>query len=113
MRFLLDENVHVGVGAFLQGKSHDVNRVPSGIKNGEVIALAIAERRILLTQDKDFLDAKHYAPQKGSGVICLRIHPPVLGQIVQALEGLLSERSESELDGALFSLDAEGSEKIA
>ena len=113
MRFLLDENLHVGVGTFLQGKTHDVKRVPSGIENGDVLALAITERRILLTQDKDFLDAKHHAPKKGSGVICIRIHPPILDHMVQALEQLLSNRSENELDGAIFSLDTDGSEKIA
>lgn len=111
MRFLLDENLHAGTGAFLQERGHDVKRVPSGIKNGAVLQLALAESRILLTHDKDFLDAKRYLPEQSSGIVCIRIHPPVLERIVQALERLLNGLPEWEFRGRTLVLDESGYQK--
>ncbi len=113
MRFLLDENLHAGTGGFLQSLGHDVIRVPPGIKNGEVLALAIAEDRILLTHDKDFLGYKWPpAGRPNPGVICIRIHPPVLERIVQALSRLLKELAEKDLRGGTIALDESGYRKV-
>ncbi len=112
MRFLLDENLHAGTGGFLRGLAHDVKRVPPGIKNGEVLALAIAEDRILLTHDKDFLGYKRSPSQSKPGVICIRIHPPVLERIVQALSLVLKDLPEKDLKGATIALDESGHQKV-
>ncbi len=96
MRFLLDEDVHIKLMGWLQKAGHDVVRVPSGFKNGQVIALARKEGRVLITRDKDFSNRLLYPPAKSPGVIILNIHPPQLEQLIAALTLLLAELSQAE-----------------
>jgi predicted nuclease of predicted toxin-antitoxin system len=62
MLFLIDENVPVQIIEWLHNSGHDATRVPAGTKNGKVLALAISESRVLLTQDKDFTNTVQYIP---------------------------------------------------
>ena len=59
MRWLADECVPVPLVAFLRTGGHDVLYVAeaaAGLWNSDVIALALRERWLLLTEDKDFGD---------------------------------------------------------
>lgn len=113
MRFLLDEDVHVKVMVPLRAAGHDIQRVPSGVKNGEVIALAKKEQRILITRDKGFIDTLLYPPAQYGGIICLRIHPPVLEKLNQALDSLLQKIPPDKFPGKLFILEEIGFHEIS
>jgi len=57
MRFLADENCDFAVVRALRGAGHDVATVKDlapGSTDDDVIRLALAEHRTLLTEDKDF-----------------------------------------------------------
>ena len=57
MRFLVDECTGPVVARWLSSRSHDVFSVfddARGMTDDEVLAKAIAEQRILITNDKDF-----------------------------------------------------------
>ena len=57
MRLLLDENLPPLVGDALKAAGHDVLTASAacpGAPDEDVIALAVAEGRVLVTQDKDF-----------------------------------------------------------
>ena len=59
MRWLADECVAAPLVAFLRKGGHDVLYVAksaAGISDFDVIALALREDRLLLTEDKDFGD---------------------------------------------------------
>lgn len=104
MRLLVDENVHAGLISILASAGHDAIRVPSGIRNGEVIAMAVAEGRILVTHDRDFLDPARYPPAGTPGIICLRIHPPILTAVSEALSRALSGASADSFRGKATTL---------
>jgi predicted nuclease of predicted toxin-antitoxin system len=56
VRWLADECVAAPLVAFLRSLGHDVRYVgeaASGVSDAEVVALALRERRLLLTEDKD------------------------------------------------------------
>ena len=89
MRFLVDENVDVGLISFLRRLRHDARRVPSGAGNGFVFALAGKESRILITHDSNFSNSERYPPEKSAGIIWLKIEPRDLGLIQRALAKLL------------------------
>lgn len=77
MRFLLDQSAEARIGAFLQSVGHDVTRVardyPAGLPDDEVLAIAHAERRILIANDRDFGELVFRHRQPHHGVIYFRL----------------------------------------
>ena len=113
MRVLLDEDVHIGVMDWLRQSGHDVVRVPSGLKNVAVLALAICETRLLVTRDKDFANRLMYPPAKCPGIAVLRIHPPKLESLVAALQSLLGQVDGEMLKGKLAIIEESGYHLLA
>jgi len=77
MKFLLDENTDRRLVPFLKNLGHDVTVIaidyPHGLLDHEVLAIAVKQKRILLTQDtSDFgeLIFRHRHPH--CGVILFR-----------------------------------------
>ena len=76
MKFLLDANVEYRLATFLLSHQHDVKTIahdfPCRLADHEVLAVATQERRILLTNDRDFgeLIFRHHHPH--CGVILFR-----------------------------------------
>lgn len=102
MRFLLDQSAEARLGAFLDHIGHDAPRVgkdhPPGLPDDQVLAIAVAENRILLTNDSDFgeLIFKHQRPH--AGVIYFRFPlDSTATQKIAALERLLSTHA-NDLD---------------
>ena len=105
MKFLLDQSAEARIGAFLVSIGHDSTRVgkdhPPGLPDDQVLAIAVAENRILLTNDSDFgeLIFKHHHPH--TGVIYFRFPlDSTANQKIVALEQLLATRT-SDLDAYL------------
>lgn len=98
MRFLLDQNAEARIGTFLISIGHDATRVgkdhPPGLPDDQVLAIAVAEERILLTNDSDFgeLIFKHHHPH--AGVVYFRFPlDSTASQKIAALERLLSSHA--------------------
>jgi len=76
VRWLADECVAAPVVAFLRAIGHDVLYLAegaAGLSDLDVIGLAFQERRILLTEDKDFGDLVFRRQQPVPGVVLMRI----------------------------------------
>lgn len=77
MRFLLDENVEQRVAAFLRGEGHDVTAIasdyPASLTDSAVLNLAHTERRILVTNDRDFGELIFKQRLSHCGVIYFRL----------------------------------------
>ncbi len=77
MKFLLDENVDYRLASFLTHLGHEAKAIsydyPYGLKDREVLRIAHGEKRILITNDRDFgeLIFSHHLPH--SGVILFRL----------------------------------------
>jgi predicted nuclease of predicted toxin-antitoxin system len=108
MRFLIDENVKLKLLRWLSESGHDAIRVPSGTRNGRVLALGIAESRILITHDHDFADRYRYPPDQYAGIILIEIHPPVLSALKTALSKLLKTSPPQGFSGRLIVLGDQG-----
>lgn len=96
MKFLLDENVHHGLVAFLAELEQDVKLSPEGIVNEEVFGLAIKEERILVTRDDDFLNSSLYPPTKHFGIWLLRVPARDLEGQKKSVSKLLQEADQAE-----------------
>ena len=108
MRLLIDENVDVKIVGLLKKLGHGAIRTPPGTKNGSVIQLAVQERRVLLTRDSDFTDAKRYPPSRCFGIIHLDIHPPHFHTIAPLLKAFLSSVSDEKMVGRFFVVGVDG-----
>lgn len=77
MRFLLDESADFPLAAFLQQLGHDVTAVahgyPHALKDREVLNIAMNERRVLITNDRDFGELVVRHGLAHAGMILLRL----------------------------------------
>jgi len=75
LRFLADESCDFAAVRALRTEGFDVLSVAetsAGADDEDVIALALRERRILLTEDKDFEQLVFAAGSKSAGVVLIR-----------------------------------------
>ncbi len=76
MRFLVDECTGPAVAKWLKAEGHEVFSVfdqAQGIDDAEVLTIAVAEERILITNDKDFGEMIFRERLDHRGVIFLRL----------------------------------------
>ncbi len=77
MRFLLDESAEYRIAAFLSDEDHDVTAIahehPPSLPDTEVLRIAQAERRILITNDRDFGELVFHRGLPHAGVIYFRL----------------------------------------
>ena len=106
VKLLADENVKAKLVKFLAEQGFDVKQASKGIKDSEHFTAATKEGRVLLTHDKDFLDATRYPLKSSPGVILLSIHPPELSKLKSATLKLLKEFPE-DLKGKVIILREE------
>lgn len=75
MRFLADESCDFAVVHALRAAGHDVVAVSEVARSAEdslVVELARSERRVLITEDKDFGQLVFAAAHQSAGVIFIR-----------------------------------------
>jgi predicted nuclease of predicted toxin-antitoxin system len=77
VKFLLDESTEYRIAAFLTDQGHDVAAIahdyPAALPDGEVLAIAQREQRVLITNDPDFGELVFRYKQRHSGVILFRM----------------------------------------
>jgi predicted nuclease of predicted toxin-antitoxin system len=97
MDFLADESCDFGIVRALRAGGHDViavSEISPRVLDSEVIRLAIREKRILLTEDKDFGRLVYSHGQKTFGVIFLRFPTSVRKQIARDVVKLVRQQGE-------------------
>ncbi len=102
MRFLADESCDFTFVRILRSAGHDVLAVAesaAGAADKKVIALAHSQRRILITEDKDFGQLVFAAAASTSGVIYVRYPMRYRSTLGVDLLRLVEERGEA-LTGA-------------
>jgi len=111
-KFLADENIPSVIADFLRNKGFDVKEVceleTPGASDAEIIELARRENRALVTFDKHFADILLYPPHGHHGVLRLRFHPPLLSEIIRALEHFLQAFDLTTIKGTLIVLERDG-----
>ena len=77
MRFLLDQSTDARLVPLLHELGHDATRIgadyPGGIPDAQVLAIASAEGRVLITDDRDFGELVIRSGLPHAGVIYLRL----------------------------------------
>jgi predicted nuclease of predicted toxin-antitoxin system len=97
MRFLIDESVSKDVTDYLRSVGHDVLSIAEADKGAideNILARAVTERRILITNDKDFGDIVFRSGQAHHGVLLLRLKDESGPNQAQTLSALLGQYSD-------------------
>jgi predicted nuclease of predicted toxin-antitoxin system len=95
MKFLLDENVDARLKDHLTRLRHDVTRVgsdyPRGLPDRDVLSTALAESRLLITNDRDFGELVFRLRRHHQGVILLRLGDYVpIATTIQRIDDVLA-----------------------
>jgi predicted nuclease of predicted toxin-antitoxin system len=94
MRFLIDASSDARLVPYLRSLGHDVTRIgtdyPADLADRDVLATAHAERRILVTDDRDFGELVVQQRQPHDGVIYLRLVSTVLSIRVSRVAAVLA-----------------------
>ena len=107
MKFVVDECTEPSVAKWLTESGHDVYSVADesrGWTDEQVLQKALAENRILITNDKDFgyLIFKNRVPH--SGVILMRLEDETSANKMAVLSGLLTGHQDSVTENCFIVL---------
>jgi predicted nuclease of predicted toxin-antitoxin system len=94
LRFLVDESVSADVTDYLRSVGQDVlsiAEVERGAVDENILARAVTERRILITNDKDFGEIVFRSGQAHHGVLLLRLRNESAANQVQTIAALMRQ----------------------
>ncbi len=97
IRFIADVNVERSIVDYLSENGHDVKWIPDyncEILDEDLLNLANAEKRILLTNDKDFGELVFLQKGLSPGIILLRVKGQRAEDKVKLIKKLLNKYSD-------------------
>ncbi len=97
MRFIVDESTGPAAALWLRAQGHDVFSVydqARGLTDDQVIQKALAENRILITNDKDFGEMVYRERRPHKGVVLLRLEDERTAIKIETLQRLLETYTE-------------------
>lgn len=97
IKFIADVNIERPIVDFMQKKGYDVKWVPDydcEISDEELLRLANEEKRILLTNDKDFGGLVYLQRRLSSGILLFRVKGQVSEEKVRLLEKVLERHGD-------------------
>ena len=110
--FIIDENIFPQISPLLISynfKVKDINNSKlKGISDEEIIKMAKEEKSIILTFDKHFADILKYPPENYFRIIRIRIHPPILNDIITAIRNFVNDFDLKKIKGKLIILEKDG-----
>lgn len=107
LRFFLDENVSPIIGDALRAAGHDVSMAASvcpGAPDEDVVALAVAEARVLVTEDKDFGALAFQHGLLPAGLIRLALPRQLPAQKAARIAEVL-KRDGAQIPGAVLTVE--------
>lgn len=97
LKFIADVNVEKGIVDFLRAEGYDVKWVPNihcEIADESLLRLANKERRILITNDKDFGELTFLQKKLSAGVILIRVKGQKTNDKVKLVQKVLKDHRD-------------------
>jgi predicted nuclease of predicted toxin-antitoxin system len=116
MKFLFDQSADFRLIAHLRERGHNVVAIsrnyPPGLPDADVLAIARAERRVLVVADRDFGELIFHQGLGHAGVLFFRLPGAPLHTKIEHLTRVLDEYAE-ELAHGEFIVVAPGQIRVA
>ncbi len=106
--FLIDENVKADLHDFLAENFLNARLVPKGISDVKIAEISKLEKRVLVTNDTDFLDPTLHPKDTLFAVIVLRIPQSDTKTLLEAFSSYVLGKTSDELQGRAFELSERG-----
>lgn len=113
MQFIVDESTGTAVVEYLRSVGHDVLAVAEVIPqadDGDILARAVSEARILITNDKDFGELVFRSGQAHRGVVLLRLRDESSTNRVRVVKAVLEQYANRLVSN--FTVATEGGVRI-
>lgn len=94
MKFVVDECTGPTAARWLGQQGHDVISIfddARGVEDDQVLAMAFADSRVVITSDKDFGELIHRENRPHHGIILLRLTIQSAANHISALERLFQQ----------------------
>jgi len=112
IKLLTDENIPPAFVGFLRNKGYDVKDIRElrvhGASDSFTLDLARQDKRALITFDKHFANILLYPLRSHCGIIRIRIHPPLLDNLIQSFESFMEKFDLTTIEETLIILGREG-----
>jgi len=112
LRFLIDENIFPKITSYLRSRGHDVKSLQEErlfmTADDKIIQIAKDEVRTVITFDRHFGNVTKYPPHNTAGIIHIRIHPPLMKDILPAIDSLFKNFAFPSFHGKLIVLSRNG-----
>lgn len=96
-RFLLDESTNYQIAPYLRRRGHDVTAVgqqyPAALRDVAILAIALDEQRIIITNDRDFGELVVRESLPHAGVILFRLGAVTTEELIARLRQVLTEHA--------------------
>jgi predicted nuclease of predicted toxin-antitoxin system len=106
MKFLFDQSADFRLIPHLRHLGHDVKAIsqnyPPGLADADVLAIARAERRMLVVADRDFGELIFHQQRAHAGVIFFRLPGAQLHTKIDQLNTVLQEHADALERGAFL-----------
>jgi predicted nuclease of predicted toxin-antitoxin system len=116
MRFLFDQSADFRLIPHLRQLGHDVEVIsrnyPHGLPDEDVLAIARAERRVLVVADRDFGELIFHQGLVHAGVMFFRLPGAQLQTKIEHLNTVLQEHA-NELEHGAFLVVSPGQIRVA
>lgn len=104
VQFIVDESTGTAVVEYLRSAGHDVLAVAEAMPRADdqdILARAVSDRRIIITNDKDFGELVFRSGQAHHGVLLLRLHDESPTNRVRVVK-VVFEQYADRLAGCFF-----------
>jgi predicted nuclease of predicted toxin-antitoxin system len=109
VKLLADQHISPRTVEFLKSLGHDAVRVserlPRNAPDSAILALALAEDRVVLSQDLDFTGLIAMSGNSAPSLIVLRLGSPSVEHVNEVLQEILPMMDEAVRIGAIVSVD--------
>ena len=116
MKFLFDQSADFRLIAHLRSLGHDVSAVsrdyPPGLADGDVLAIALSEQRILVVADRDFGELIFHQSFAHAGVLFFRLPGAQPQTKIEHLDQALQEHAD-DLAAGKFLVVSPGNIRVA
>ena len=110
MKFLVDASCDARIASHLNSRGHDATRIGANyqadLPDTEVLAIAVREGRILITDDRDFGELVFRLRHRHAGVIFLRLETTNIRTRCDRLDRALDELGDFIEEFVVLSDDA-------